>query len=111
MTLRRIAYVVQDFPKLSETFIASEMIELRRRGVEVRILARKDLHEPLSHSFIADEGLDRLVVYGTANFAAELAEFQPELIHAHYSTRPAECARALAVEFGLPFTFTAHGSD
>ena len=35
MTPRRIAYVVHDFPKLSETFIASELSELRRRGIEI----------------------------------------------------------------------------
>jgi len=111
MTPRRIAYVVQDFPKLSETFIAGELAELRRRGVEVRILSRKQLQEQLLHSFIADDGLDRLAVYGAANFSAALAEFQPDLIHAHYSTNPTANARALAVEFGVPFTFTAHGSD
>jgi colanic acid/amylovoran biosynthesis glycosyltransferase len=111
MTPRRIGYVVHNFPKLSETFIAGEIIELRRRGVEVRIFAYKDLHESLSHSFIADEGLDRLVVYGSANFSAALAQFQPDLIHAHYATKPTEWARALAAEFGLPFTFTAHGYD
>ena len=35
----RIAYVVNVFPKLSETFIAHELAELRRRGVEVRVVS------------------------------------------------------------------------
>jgi glycosyltransferase involved in cell wall biosynthesis len=111
MTPRRIAYVVHDFPKLSETFIGSELTELRRRGVEVRILARKRPPEPFSHRFIADDGLDRLAIYGEADFSAAIADFQPDLIHAHYSTQPAECARTLSIGFGIPFTFTAHGSD
>ena len=111
MTARRIAYVIQGFPKLSETFIAGELAELRRRGVQVRILSRREPAEPLRHSFIADHGLDRLAVYGVVNFSAALGEFQPDLIHAHYSTDPTANARALAAEFGVPFTFTAHGYD
>ena len=111
MTPRRIAYVVHNFPKLSETFIAGELAELRRRRVEVRIMARKHPSEPFSHRFIADDGLDRLVMYGETHFSATIAGFQPDLIHAHYSTKPTECARRLSTEFGIPFTFTAHGSD
>jgi colanic acid/amylovoran biosynthesis glycosyltransferase len=111
MIPRRIAYVVHDFPKVSETFIASELTELRRRGIEVRILARKRPPEPFSHRFIADDGLDRLLTYGEAHFSATIADFQPDLVHAHYSTQPAQCARTLSAEFGIPFTFTTHGFD
>jgi len=32
MTPRRVAYVVNRFPKLSETFITGELAEIRRRG-------------------------------------------------------------------------------
>ena len=39
MMPRRVAYVVNVFPKVTETFIAHELAELRRRGVEVRILS------------------------------------------------------------------------
>jgi len=111
MTVLRIAYVIQEFPKLSETFIAGELAELRRRGVEVSILSRRQPAEQLRHSFIADSGLDQLAVYGAENFSPALAEFQPDLIHAHYSTDPTANARMLAAEFGVPFTFTAHGFD
>ena len=45
MSVRRVAYVVNTFPKLSETFIANELAELRRRGVEVLILSlRPSIH-------------------------------------------------------------------
>ena len=47
--LRRVAYVVNVFPKLSETFIANELAELRRRGVEVRILSLRRPAEDLRH--------------------------------------------------------------
>ncbi|MFO1512645.1 MAG: hypothetical protein U1F83_06990 [Verrucomicrobiota bacterium] len=39
MSIHRIAYVLHIFPKLSETFVAGELAELRRRGVELRILS------------------------------------------------------------------------
>jgi colanic acid/amylovoran biosynthesis glycosyltransferase len=111
MTVRRIAYVVQVFPKLSETFIAGELVELRRRGIEIRILSILAPTERLRHEFIARARLDELTVYGPANFHSVLKEFRPEFLHAHFATEPAAAARVLASEFGLPFTFTAHGRD
>ena len=107
----RIAYVISAFPKLSETFIAGEIAEVRRRGIEVQILSILEPRERLCHDFIAQAGLDRLTIYGAQKFASVLADFSPDLIHAHYSTTPAAEARALAAELGVPFTFTAHGFD
>jgi len=43
----RVAYVVSLFPKLSETFILRELVELRRRGHEVTILSLKKERESL----------------------------------------------------------------
>jgi glycosyltransferase involved in cell wall biosynthesis len=111
MTARRIAYIVKRFPKLTETFIAGELAELRRRGIELRVLSLAEPDETLRHRFIADHGLDRLTVYGSASFAGALREFQPDLIHAHYATRPTGVARRLAAEIDVPFTFTAHRFD
>ena len=107
MTARRIAYIVKWFPKLSEVFIGQELAEFRRRGVEILVLSLAEPEETLRHRFIADHGLDRLTVYGAANFRAALGEFQPDLIHAHFATNPAASARALAAEIGVPFTFTS----
>ena len=111
MAVRRIAYVIDVFPQLSETFIAGEIGEVCRRGVEVRILSIREPQEQLRHDFIAEAGLDRLAVYGAQKFSGVLRDFSPDLIHAHYSTTPAAAARALAAELGVPFTFTAHGFD
>ena len=111
MTLRRIAYVVNVFPKLSETFIAHELAELRRRGAEVRVLSLRPPTEERRHAFIADAGLEAAARYEPAEFAALLREFRPQLLHAHFATEPAAAARELAEVAGLPFTFTAHGYD
>ena len=45
----RLAYVVSLFPKLSETFILREILELRNRGHDVTILSLKRDAEPLMH--------------------------------------------------------------
>src|SRR5881296_889721 len=109
--MRRIAYVVNVFPKLSETFIANELAELRQRGVEVRILSLRQPSEQLRHEIVTEAGLGERVVYDPREFRAVLREFQPELLHAHFATEPTAAARELAAELGVPFTFTAHGYD
>jgi colanic acid/amylovoran biosynthesis glycosyltransferase len=107
----RIAYVVHMFPKVSETFIAHELAELRRRGVEVRVLSLLPPREELRHNFITASGLDELVSYEPADFDGILGEFKPDLLHAHFATEPTAAARELSARHDLPFTFTAHGYD
>src|SRR5213593_3070401 len=111
MTPARVAYVINVFPKLSETFIAGELAELRRRGVELRVLSLRQPQESLRHEIIARAGLDQITCYRPEEFARLLDEFEPELLHAHFATEPTAAARELATERNLPFTFTAHGYD
>ena len=111
MMPHRVAYVVNTFPKISETFIAGELAELRRRGVEVCILSRRLPTEELRHEIVTQAGLAERTVYDAREFPAVLREFRPHLLHAHFATKPTAIARALAAELGVPFTFTAHGYD
>ncbi len=111
MMPRRIAYVLKIFPKLSETFIANELAELRRRQIDVRILSLLPPRDTLRHEFIRSAGLDELTSYEPAEFGRVLAEFRPQLLHAHFATESTAKARALAAEHALPFTFTCHGYD
>jgi colanic acid/amylovoran biosynthesis glycosyltransferase len=111
MTVRRVAYVVNVFPKLSETFIAGELAELRRRGVEVRILSLRRPAEELRHGIVGRAGLAERTGYEPSEFPAVLRAFGPDLLHAHFATEPAAAARELAAGLGVPFTFTAHGYD
>ena len=111
MTLQRIAYVLHIFPKLSETFVAGELAELRRRGVEVRILSLLPPREELQHEIIRRAGLTEITTYDVAKFADVIREFKPQLLHAHFATEATARARELSVECGVPFTFTAHGYD
>jgi colanic acid/amylovoran biosynthesis glycosyltransferase len=112
MAPRRIAYVLNVFPKISETFIAGELLELRRRGLELRVFS---LLRPqpglLQHSMIERSGLLDKTAYAVADFPKLMREFRPELIHAHFAREATEKARELAADLGVPFSFTAHGYD
>lgn len=111
MTPSRMAYVLDVFPKLSETFVATELAELLRRGVEVRILSLHRPQEEIRHRFVAEAGLLDRVAYERSRFPAILREFRPDLLHAHFATGPTAVARGLSADLGVPFTFTAHGYD
>jgi glycosyltransferase involved in cell wall biosynthesis len=111
MHLRRIVYVLKVFPKLSETFIAEELAELRRRGVELRILSLLPAPGGLRHEMVVRGGLQELTCYEPNEFSGIVREFRPQLLHAHFATEATETAIALAIEHGLRLTFTAHGYD
>src|SRR5262249_29781549 len=108
-TPRRVAYVVNVFPKLSETFIAGELAELRRRGVEVLVLSLRQPEAGLRHEVVYRAGLLERTAYDPGTFEELLRQFGPDLLHAHFATEPAAAARDLATRLGLPFTFTARG--
>jgi glycosyltransferase involved in cell wall biosynthesis len=61
----RIAYIVSMFPALSETFILREILELRRRGVEVDIFSLKPCSDALVHP-----GARELVEEGRVRYAS-----------------------------------------
>jgi glycosyltransferase involved in cell wall biosynthesis len=107
----RVAYLINVFPKLSETFIANELAELRRRGVDLRVLSLRQPEEGLRHGFIEDAGLEQLTCRDHARFEAVLRDFQPDLLHAHFATEPTEAARHWSQRLDVPYTFTAHGYD
>lgn len=111
MKPRRIAYVLNIFPKISETFIAGEIVELRRRGIEIRILSLLPPRNEPRHSVITDAGLDQVTSYDVAKFSDIIREFQPDLIHAHFAKEATQKARELSLEIGVSYCFTAHGYD
>ncbi|MGH8984319.1 MAG: glycosyltransferase [Acidimicrobiia bacterium] len=58
---RHLGYVLKRFPRISETFIAAELLELRRQGERVTVFAVSCPDEPFTHRFLGD--LDVPVVY------------------------------------------------
>jgi colanic acid/amylovoran biosynthesis glycosyltransferase len=49
---RHLGYVLKRFPRISETFIAAEIIELERQGEHVTVFAISRPDEPFSHAFL-----------------------------------------------------------
>lgn len=54
MSRPRIGYLVKRFPRLSETFVLNEFLELRRQGLDLRLFALMDPQEPLVHPAAAE---------------------------------------------------------
>jgi colanic acid/amylovoran biosynthesis glycosyltransferase len=57
---RHIGYVLKRFPRISETFVAAELIELERQGERVTVFALSRPDEPFTHAFL-DELRARVV--------------------------------------------------
>jgi colanic acid/amylovoran biosynthesis glycosyltransferase len=51
---RHIAYVLKRWPRISETFVASELVELQRQGERVTVFAISRPNEPFEHGFVAE---------------------------------------------------------
>jgi glycosyltransferase involved in cell wall biosynthesis len=58
---RHLAYVLKRFPRISETFVAAELIELERHGEHVTVFAISRPPEPFTHGFLDELKAD--VVY------------------------------------------------
>src|SRR5439155_25248472 len=106
MIPRRIAYLLKVFPKVSETFIATELAELRRSGIELRILSLQRPQTGVRHDFVVTSGLEQITCYEPNEFLAVIKDFRPQLLHAHFATEATAAAIELATEQGIPFTFT-----
>jgi glycosyltransferase involved in cell wall biosynthesis len=51
---RHLGYVLKRFPRISETFVAAELIELGRQGERVTVFAVSRPDEPFTHGFLSD---------------------------------------------------------
>lgn len=153
-----VAYMMSRFPKLTETFVLDEVLELGRRGVRVEVFPLWREHEEVVHAdaravvdgahftptldgtilvdnlrcLAASPGryLGTLATLVRANLrsprflAAALAIFPKAChlgrrmralgvrhVHAHFASHPAAAAFVIGRLAGLPWSFTAHGSD
>jgi colanic acid/amylovoran biosynthesis glycosyltransferase len=51
---RHLGYVLKRFPRISETFVAAEILELERQGELVTVFAVSRPEEPFVHSFLTE---------------------------------------------------------
>jgi O-antigen/teichoic acid export membrane protein/glycosyltransferase involved in cell wall biosynthesis len=154
----RLACMMSRFPKLTETFVLREMVELQRTGVEIlvyplqrertRILhpeaapfvERAHFTQWISPAIIAADVrvflkqpltcvsvLATLIRsnWGSWRYLAGAILFFPKVVylaermqrdgiqhlHAHFASHPAMAAWTIHQLTGIPYSFTAHGSD
>jgi len=72
----RIAYLVKRFPRLSESFILNEILEIRRQGLDIDVYALLDPHENL--------------------VSPEAEQLRPEVVYLHDRADPLGSWRRLA---------------
>ena len=154
----KVAYIVSRFPKLTETFVLFEILEMERLGITVEIypllrgrerivhaearelVRRAHYHPFLSLPIISAQwhfihrrpaAYFRLLAaivrdtFGSANFffgalgifpkavrfAYEMEADNVTHVHAHFANHPAVAALIIHCLTGIPFSFTARGSD
>ena len=49
----KLGYIVKMYPRISETFILNEMLELERRGAEISVFSLKKPNEGIFHPQVA----------------------------------------------------------
>lgn len=114
----RVAYVLKRYPRLSQTFVLNEMLELERQGVDLTVVALKE-----SHDGAVDERTQalRAPVHYVPSLSADvpeapaiarlLAKLGVGHIHAHFATSAATAASLASEIAGIPYSFTAHARD
>lgn len=86
----KIAYVLQDFPRLSETFVLREIRELQRRGHRIAVFALRDPGETCRHGNGVDAvGAD--LTYASSLPAAERCR----AFFRYVRQRPVACGRVV----------------
>jgi colanic acid/amylovoran biosynthesis glycosyltransferase len=155
---RRIAYIMSQFPKISETFVLYEMHAVERLGATVEVFplrrgpkgprhAEAIAYEERAHyvptlswrtlwatlrRMATDGGRTRRVFWDVLRgtwgsrkfflgalvyfpkcvaFADRMESLGVDHIHAHFASHPALAALILHRLTGIPYSFTAHGSD
>jgi len=104
----KIAYLLDTYPSLTETFIAREIEALRRRGFLIRIYA---FHAgegalPIPQSLAHKLSPRRWEAVGRT---LDLWGF--DHVHAGWANHLADVARAAASRANLPWSFSAHARD
>ena len=66
----KVAYVLDTFPKISETFILNEILEMQKNGIEIEVFAFSKTNEDKSHSGISN--IKKIEYYSKHKITEEL---------------------------------------
>ena len=96
----RVLYVLWHYPQLSESYVESEILAMKRRGVHIEVWSECGVASPYEPSVpVHKETLEQAI-----------AACKPDIIHIHWvQFAIAQGAKLLAN--GLPITVRAHGFE
>ena len=115
---RTIAYIQDQHPNSTETFVQSEIRELIRRDYDVKVISYK-----LNEEYARTCGYaENIISHGTSfegvsdeqkrRFILEKVQtLKPAYIHSHFATESHRLAYPVAKQLGIPFGFTVHAYD
>ncbi len=134
----RIGYILKIFPKLSETFILNEIIELKKKGHEVVIFSIYSSKEKIVHpdvkkfnlldnvfylpnqeflgffpwKYLTENLKEKILTISTARYFSKVAKgLKLDILHAHFNGITTQVAMLMSKKLHIPFTFTAHAFD
>ena len=96
---RHLGYVLKRYPRISETFVAAELVELERQGERVTVFALSRPDEPFTHAFVAE--VRAHVVYLPHRPLRQPLRVLRALVHV-WKGSPRGWLRAAAVSLGPP---------
>ena len=96
---RHLGYVLKRYPRISETFVAAELVELERQGERVTVFALSRPDEPFTHAFVAE--VRARVVYLPHRPLRQPLRVLRALLHV-WRTSPRGWLRAAAISLGPP---------
>jgi hypothetical protein len=103
MSKKRVLYILDHYPQMSETYIENEIRQLVAR-YELRVLAMK----PPNLTYRTHLSFAR--IESREHFLKEVRAFRPDVIHGHYATMSRTLAYAAQL-VDRPFTLRAHSFD
>ena len=134
----KVAYVLEEYPELSQTFVEAELREVRRQGDDPRVLAlgpgpAAGLADPGFDPLYPPRGLGRVLAFarhpavaghgvpwpsdgrrlrGAARLAGWLKHaHEVDHLHAHFASETVDVAAILGGLTGTPHSFTGHSTD
>ncbi len=104
----KLAYVLWDFPALSQTFVLNELRWLVSHGVDVKVYFKVDPDKAATLDF----EIDSWCVSSVEELRLLLRRHERNVIHSHFAYPAAALlAYPAAVAEGIPYTFMVHAVD
>jgi colanic acid/amylovoran biosynthesis glycosyltransferase len=129
----RVGYLLRMYPRFSQTFIANEILELERQGLDIRIASMRKptegrFHELNTRIHAEVEYLPETILHATlaalryagastfdlvqAGFLLRWAQKKRiDHVHAHFGTSEATVAILAKILGGLPYSLALHAVD